>query len=162
MSLNQVNLLGRIGKIETKYTPSGTAVTTFSLATSRRVLDKQTNSYQEKTEWTPCVSYGKLAETIGQHFQKGSEIFVTGRLQTRSWEDKNQQKRYKTEVIIETFSFTGGSRVGNNEQSNFDQRPQNNYGGGRPQQGFNQQNRATDNFDANNADFDSFDDSVPF
>lgn len=153
MSLNQANLLGRIGKIETKYTPSGTAVTTFSLATSRRVLDKQTNSYQEKTEWTPCVSYGKLAETIGQHFQKGSEIFVTGRLQTRDWED-NGQKRYMTEVIVEAFSFTGGSRVNNNNQSNFDQRPQNNQQQ-HQNQGFNQQNN-------NTTDFDSFDDDVPF
>ena len=147
MSINQVNLLGRIGKIETKYTPSGTAVTNFSVATNRRWVDK-TGQQQEKTEWTLCVSYAKLAETIGNHFQKGSEIFITGRLQTRDWEE-NGQKRYMTEVIVETFSFTGGSKVVNQQSGN--QTPQQNQL--RQNQGLNQQNTT---------DFDNFDDSVPF
>lgn len=157
MSINQVNLLGRIGKIETKYMPNGTAVTNFSLATSRRWIDKQTGNQQEKTEWTPCVSYAKLAETIGNHFQKGSEIFVTGRLQTRDWEE-NGQKRYMTEVIVETFSFTGGSKVGNQQGGN--QAPQQNQQ--RQSQGFNQPNNQDFNHQQNTADFDSFSDDVPF
>lgn len=150
MSLNQVNLLGRIGKIETKYMPNGTAVTNFSVATNRRWVDK-TGQQQEKTEWTICISYAKLAETIGNHFQKGSEIFVTGRLQTRDWEE-NGQKRYMTEVIVETFSFTGGSKVGNQQQNQGSSQPRQN-------QGFNQPNQ---DFNNSAADFDSFDDSVPF
>lgn len=148
MSINQVNLLGRIGKIETKYTPNGTAVTNFSVATNRRWVDKA-GQQQEKTEWTICVSYAKLAETIGNHFQKGSEIFVTGRLQTRDWEE-NGQKRYMTEVIVETFSFTGGSKVGNQQSGN--QAPQQNQQ--RQNQDFNHQQ--------NTADFDNFSDDVPF
>lgn len=151
MSINQVNLLGRIGKIETKYMPNGMAVTNFSLATSRRWIDKQTGNQQEKTEWTLCVSYAKLAETIGNHFQKGSEIFATGRLQTRDWED-NGQKRYMTEVIVEGFSFTGGSKTGNQQQSQGNNQPRQN-------QGFNQPNQ---DFSNNTADFDSFSDDVPF
>lgn len=157
MSINQVNLLGRIGKIETKYMPNGAAVTNFSLATSRRWVDKQTGNQQEKTEWTPCVSYGKLAETIGNHFQKGSEIFVTGRLQTRDWEDDGQ-KRYMTEVIVEGFSFTGGSKVGNQQSGN--QAPQQNQP--RQNQGFNQPNNQNFNQQQNTADFDSFSDDAPF
>ena len=102
------------------------------------------------------MSYAKLAETIGNHFQKGSEIFVTGRLQTRDWEESGQ-KRYMTEVIVETFSFTGGSKVGNqqssNSQSNFNQQqPRQNQGSSQPSQDFNN----------NTADFDSFSDDVPF
>lgn len=138
MSLNQVNLLGRIGKIETKYLPSGNAVTNLSIATSERWKDKQTGQYEEKTEWTNCTAFGKQAEVIAQHFQKGSEIFISGKLQTRSWED-NGQKRYATDVLINTFSFTGGSRV-DGQQMNQQQ--------GRPQQ--------------QSSDFDSFDDDVPF
>lgn len=164
MSINQVNLLGRIGKIETKHMPNGAAVTNLSVATNRRRVDK-TGQQQEKTEWTLCVSYAKLAETIGNHFHKGSEIFITGRLQTRDWEE-NGQKRYMTEVIIETFSFTGGSKVGNQQgsnQSNNTGYEQAHYQGGqqnqpRQNQGFNQPNH-----DFNNtADFDSFSDDVPF
>lgn len=150
MSINQVNLLGRIGKIETKYTPSGTPVANFSVATNRRWVDKQGQS-QEKTEWSLCVAYAKLAETIGNHFQKGSEIFVTGRLQTRDWEE-NKQKRYMTEVIVETFSFTGGSKAGNQQQGQGNNQPRQN-------QGFNQPNQ---DFSNNTADFDSFSDDVPF
>lgn len=148
MSINQVNLLGRIGKIETKYTPSGTPVANFSVATNRGWVDKQ-GQPQEKTEWSLCVAYAKLAETIGNHFQKGSEIFVTGRLQTRDWEE-NGQKRYMTEVIVETFSFTGGSKVGNQQSGN--QAPQQNQQ--RQNQDFNHQQ--------NTADFDNFSDDVPF
>ena len=141
MSFNQVNLLGRIGKIETKYLPSGSAVTNLSIATSERWMNKQTNQYEEKTEWTNCVSFGKQAETIAQYFQKGSEIFISGKLQTRSWEDNNGQKRYATDVLINTFSFTGGSK-----SSEQNQAPQ----------------KAKDSFNPNNQDFDAFDNTVPF
>ena len=156
MSINQVNLLGRIGKIETKYTPSGTAVTNFSVATNRRWVDK-TGQQQEKAEWTLCVSYAKLAETIGNHFQKGSEIFVTGRLQTRDWEEDGQ-KRYMTEVIVETFSFTGGSKVGNQQSGN--QAPQQNQP--RQNQGFNQPNNQNFNQQQNTEGFDNPDEDLPF
>lgn len=149
MSFNQVNLLGRIGKIETKYLPSGSAVTNLSIATSERWMNKQTNQYEEKTEWTNCVSFGKQAETIAQYFQKGSEIFISGKLQTRSWEDNNGQKRYATDVLINTFSFTGGSRT-DGQQTTQQQ--------GRPHQPPQQKGNS---FDSHN-DFDSFDSDIPF
>jgi len=118
MSVNKVIALGRIGKIDQKFMPNGKAVVNFSVATSERWTDQQ-GQKQEKTEWIPFVAFDKKAEVIFQYFKKGSEIFVTGKFTTRKWQDQSGQDRWTTEVQVQDFSFTGGSRVGDqaNKQS---------------------------------------------
>lgn len=105
MSLNKVMLIGRLGQDpELKYTPSGSAVCNFSMATSESWTDKA-GQKQEKTEWHRIVVWGKLAELCNQYLGKGRQAFVEGKLQTRSWEDKEGQKKYTTEVMANTVQF---------------------------------------------------------
>ena len=97
-TLNEVRLIGRLGKDpEMRYTASGAAVTTFTLATNRYTKAAD-GTLAEETDWHTVVLWDKLAETSNQYLRKGSQVFVGGRLQTRSWE-QDGQKRYKTEVV---------------------------------------------------------------
>jgi single-strand DNA-binding protein len=99
-SVNKVILLGNLGKdAETKYTPSGTAVSNFTVATNRRWKDQQTGEWKEETEWHRCVLW--RSENRANYLTKGTPVYIEGRLQTRSWEDKEGQKRYTTEVVCE-------------------------------------------------------------
>jgi len=98
-SVNKVILIGRLGKNpEMRYTPSGLAVATFSLATNHSVKDQEGN-FTDKTEWHNIVTYGKRAEFAGEYLEKGRQVYIEGRIQTRSWEDQNGQKRYMTEIV---------------------------------------------------------------
>ena len=108
MSVNKVILLGRLGQDpELKYTPSGSAVCNFSIATTENYTDKS-GQKQERTEWHRIVVWGKLAELCNQYLAKGRQCYVEGKLQTRSWDDQNQQKRYTTEIIASRVQFIGG------------------------------------------------------
>jgi single-strand DNA-binding protein len=132
-SVNKVILLGNLGKDpEVKYTPSGTAVAKFSLATSYRYKDKN-EQWQDQTEWHNIVAWARLAEIVGEYLKKGSKVYIEGRIQTRSWEDKNtNQKKYMTEVIAndlvllsgrgEGTGDDGGNRARSASASHFDQR----------------------------------------
>jgi single-strand DNA-binding protein len=114
MSVNKVILLGRLGQEpELKNTPSGLAVCNFSIATSETWKDKNSGQKQERTEWHRIVVWGKLGELCQQYLHKGRQAYVEGRLQTRSWDDKNGVKRYTTEVLATTVQFVGA----NNETS---------------------------------------------
>ena len=106
--INKVILVGNLGRDpEVRSTPSGQAVATFTLATSRRWKDKS-GQRQEQTEWHTVVCWGRQAEVAGQYLTKGKQVYVEGRLQTRSWDDRNSgEKRYKTEVICENFQMLG-------------------------------------------------------
>ena len=102
-SVNKVILVGNLGQDpELKYTPSGAAVTNFTLATNEVWKDNEGNS-QERTEWHRIVLWRKQAEFAGEWLKKGRKIYVEGRLQTRSWEDKEGTKRYTTEVVGDNF-----------------------------------------------------------
>jgi len=117
MSVNKVILLGRLGQDpELKYTPGGSAVCNFSLATTEAWTDKQ-GQKQEKTEWHRIVVWGKLAELCNQYLAKGRQAFLEGRLQTRSWDDKEGNKRYTTEILASTVQFIGGATASNNSQA---------------------------------------------
>ena len=108
MSVNKVIILGRLGQDpELKYTPSGAAVTNFSLATTESCTDKS-GQKQEKTEWHRIVGWGKLAELCNQYLAKGRQAFVEGSLQTRSWDDKDGKKCYTTEINARNIQFLGG------------------------------------------------------
>lgn len=121
-SVNKVILLGNIGKdAETKYTQSGTAVSNFSLATNRRWKDQQTGEWKEETEWHRCVLW--KSENRSQYLLKGTPVYIEGRLQTRSWEDKDHQKRYTTEIVCEDLILLSGRGGGESSgpPSDFDQ-----------------------------------------
>jgi single-strand DNA-binding protein len=114
MSVNKVILLGRLGQDpELKYAAAGSPVCNFSMATSESWTDKQ-GQKQEKTEWHRIVVWGKLAELCNQYLSKGRQAFVEGRLQTRSWEDKDGTKRYTTEILANSVQFIGGAAQANN------------------------------------------------
>jgi single-strand DNA-binding protein len=111
--VNKVILVGRLGgDPELRYTPGGQAVARLSLATSEAWTDKQ-GQKQERTEWHRVVVWGKMAEVCGQHLSKGRQVYIEGRLQTRSWDDKNSgQKKYSTEIVANTVQFLGGAGQG--------------------------------------------------
>ena len=108
-SVNKVILVGNLGKDpELKYTPSGTAVAKFSIATSYRFKDKN-EQWQDQTEWHNVVAWARLAEIAGEYLKKGGKVYIEGRLQTRSWDDKNtNQKKYMTEVVANDLVLLGG------------------------------------------------------
>ena len=98
--VNKVILIGNLGNDpEVRYTPSGSAVASVSLATSETWKDKQTGESQDRTEWHRVVFFSRLAEIVGEYLRKGSKIYVEGALRTRKWQDKNGQERYTTEII---------------------------------------------------------------
>ena len=104
--LNKVMLIGHLGKDpELKYTPGGAAVATFSLATNESYKDKDGNQ-QEKTEWHRLVVWNKQAEIAAEYLKKGQQVFVEGKLQTRTW-DKDGQKHYMTEIVVFNFQMLG-------------------------------------------------------
>ncbi|MFH0809305.1 MAG: single-stranded DNA-binding protein [Pseudomonadota bacterium] len=110
--VNKVILVGNLGADpEVRYTPSGTKVTSFRIATSERRKDKEGN-WQEHTEWHPIVTFGKLADVCGEHLFKGKQVYVEGRLQTRSWEDRDGQKKYRTEIIASDMRMLGSKGGG--------------------------------------------------
>ncbi len=101
-------LIGRLGNNpEIRYTNTGTADANFNLATSENWNDKN-GQKQERTEWHRVVVWGKLAELCQKYLSKGRQCFVEGRLQTRSWDDKDGNKRYTTEIVATTVQFLGG------------------------------------------------------
>ena len=108
--VNKVVLVGRIGKApELKYIQSGAAVANFSLATSETWKDKG-GTKQERTEWHNIIAWNKLAEICGEYVTKGMTVFIEGKLQTRSWEDKNGGKRQTTEIVADTIKMLGGGK----------------------------------------------------
>jgi single-strand DNA-binding protein len=112
-SVNKVILLGNVGKDpEIKATASCTVVATFSIATSERFKDK-TGNWQDRTEWHNLVAYQRTAEIIRDYVKKGNKLYVEGRLQTSSWDDKTTgQKKYKTEIIVSDLSLLSGRGEG--------------------------------------------------
>lgn len=113
--INKVILLGRLGHDpEVKYTPDGTAVTSFSVATSQQWKDKE-GQKQERTEWTRVVAWRKLAEICAQYLAKGRQVYIEGRMQTRQWE-KDGVTRYATEVIANEVLFVGSRSDGDQDR----------------------------------------------
>jgi single-strand DNA-binding protein len=106
-SVNKVILIGHLGRdAETRFTPSGVAVTKFSVATNRRWKDQQTGEWKEETDWANVVLWRQ--ENLANYLTKGKQVFVEGRLQTRSYDDKDGKKQYMTEVIAEDVILLGG------------------------------------------------------
>jgi single-strand DNA-binding protein len=132
-SVNKVILLGNVGKDpEIRSTPGGTMVANFSLATSDRFQDQQGN-WQDRTEWHNLVAFKRTAEIIRDYVKKGSKLYVEGKIQTRTWDDKDGVKHYKTEILVNDLSLLSGREEGSGGYSrstsssssaaSFDQRP---------------------------------------
>lgn len=112
MSFNKCILIGRLGKDpELKFTPSGAAVCSFSIATSEAWEDKS-GEKKERTEWHQVVVWGSLAELCSKYLSKGRQAMVEGKVSTREWPDKNGGKRYSTEVIASSVQFLGEAQGG--------------------------------------------------
>lgn len=131
-SVNKVILLGNVGKDpEIRATANGATVASFSIATSERFKDN-TGNWQDRTEWHNLVAFQRTAEIVRDYVKKGSKLYVEGRLQTSSWDDKTTgQKKYKTEIIVGDLSLLsgrgeggdgGGSGYGKSNTASFDQR----------------------------------------
>ena len=107
--INKVILIGNLGqKPEMRYTQTNTAVATLGLATSESWKDKESGEMREKTEWHRVVFFGKLAEICEQYLDKGSQLYVEGKLQTRKWQDKEGNDRYTTEIQGLSMNMLGG------------------------------------------------------
>jgi len=108
--VNKAILVGRLGADpEMRFTKSGTGVCNINLATSERWTDKQ-GQKQERTEWHRIVIWGKLGELCNEYLKKGRQAYVEGRIQTRSWEDKEGNKRYTTEIVASTVQFLDSAK----------------------------------------------------
>jgi len=107
--INKVILVGNLGADpETRYMPSGGAVTNIRLATSDSWRDKQTGDRRERTEWHRVVFFNRLAEIAAEYLRKGSQVYVEGRIQTRKWQGQDGQDRYTTEVVANEMQMLGG------------------------------------------------------
>lgn len=119
-SVNKVILVGHLGRdAETKFTPSGAAATRFSVATSRRWKDQQTNDWKEETNWTNVVLWRQ--ENLANYLTKGKQVYVEGRLQSRSYDDKDGKKVYTTEVVAEDVLLLGSRGESESGGSGFGQ-----------------------------------------
>ncbi|TDJ32651.1 MAG: single-stranded DNA-binding protein [Gammaproteobacteria bacterium] len=111
--VNKVILVGNLGADpEVRYTQSGAAVTTISIATTDSWKDKQSGERQERTEWHRVVFFSRLAEIAGEYLKKGSQVYVEGRIQTRKWQDKDGNDRYTTEVVANEMQMLGSRADG--------------------------------------------------
>jgi single-strand DNA-binding protein len=110
--VNKAIIVGNLGRDpEVRYTPDGTAVANFSVATSETWTDKQSGEKKERTEWHRIVAWRRLGEICGEYLSKGSQVYVEGKLQTRSWE-QDGVTRYTTEIYANTVQFLGGREGG--------------------------------------------------
>jgi len=119
-SLNKVLLIGHLGADpESRFTTSGNAVATLNIATNESWRTSE-GDIKDRTEWHRCVVFGKLAETAAEYMKKGQLVYIEGRLQTRSWEDKDGVKRYTTEVICDSFTMLGKKSPSNLKEGKVD------------------------------------------
>ncbi len=122
--INKAIIVGRLGQDpEVRYTADGTAVASFSVATSENWKDKETGDKRERTEWHRIVAWRRLGEICGEYLSKGRQVYVEGRIQTRSWE-KDGVTRYTTEIIASDVQFLGGRDAGDGNNRSFSSPPQ--------------------------------------
>lgn len=149
--VNKVILVGNLGNDpEVRYMPNGNAVANVSLATSESWKDKTTGEAQEKTEWHRVIFFNRLAEIVEQYVKKGSKLYIEGRLQTRSWE-QDGVKRYTTEIVASEMQMLDSRGAGAGDNAFSQDRP----ASAAPARNASAQQAAP-------ANFDNFDDDIPF
>ncbi len=151
--INKAIIVGTLGKDpETRYMPSGGAVTSIAVATNENWTDKQTGQKQERTEWHNITFFGRLAEIAGEYLKKGSQVYIEGSLRTEKWQDKQGNDRYTTKIIANEMQMLGGRPGGgSNDYSSSSQQQQQQQSQSQPQSA--NQPAPVD---------DSFDDDIPF
>ncbi len=150
--VNKVILIGNLGNDpETRYMPSGGAVTNITVATSETWKDKQTGQPQERTEWHRIVFFNRLAEIAGEYLRKGSKVYLEGSLRTRKWQDQSGQDKYTTEIVANEMQMLDSRNAGQGGGQSMQSAPA--QGGG-----------ASSPAPASTApsDFGDFDDDIPF
>lgn len=154
-SVNKVILLGNLGRDpEVRYAPSGVAMCTLSIATSRAWKEKTSGERQEETEWHRVLLMDRKAEAAGQYLKKGRQVYIEGRLKTRKWTDKDGVEKYTTEIVATEMQFVGGREDGEAPQQ---QRP-----AAQQQQPSSEQRRAQAAKPATSTGFDDMEDDIPF
>lgn len=117
--INKVIIVGNVGgDPETRYMPSGSAVTNLTVATNESWKDKATGEQKERTEWHRVAMFNRLAEIAAEYLRKGSQVYIEGKLRTRKWQDKSGNDRYTTEIIADEMQMLGG-RGGSGGGGNF-------------------------------------------
>ncbi len=158
--INKVILIGNLGNDpETRYMPSGGAVTNISLATSESWKDKQTGQPQERTEWHRVVFFNRLAEIAGEYLRKGSKVYVEGSLRTRKWQDQSGQDKYTTEIVgneMQMLDSRGGGQAAAYQDQGYTAPPAAAPAAAPAPQGGGAAQAAPA------ADFEDFDDDIPF
>lgn len=162
--LNQCNFIGRLGNDpEIRYMPDGKAAANISIGCSEKWKDKQTGEQKERTEWVRCSAFGKLAEIMGEYLRKGSLVYISGKMQTRKWQDQSGQDRYTTEIVVSEMKMLGGNVGGqggqNPQQPQQPQQAPQQGGWGQPQQPAQQQQVPQQQYNEPSPDFD---DDIPF
>ncbi len=128
--INKVIIVGNLGADpETRYMPSGSAVTNLSIATSEQWKDKQTGEQKERTEWHKVAMFNRLAEIAAEYLRKGSQVYIEGKLRTRKWQDRDGNDRWTTEIIADEMQMLGGRSGGGSAPMPSDRGPS----GGPPQ-----------------------------
>ena len=119
--INKVILVGNLGADpDTRYMPSGGAVTNLSVATSESWKDKQSGEQKERTEWHKVAMFGRLAEISAEYLRKGSQVYIEGKIRTRKWQDKDGKDRWTTEIIADEMQMLGGRGGGGGAPSRGD------------------------------------------
>lgn len=163
--VNKVILVGNLGNDpETRYMPSGGAVTNITVATSETWKDKQTGQPQERTEWHRVSFFNRLAEIAGEYLHKGSKVYIEGALRTRKWQAKDGQDRYTTEVIASEMQMldsrgSGGGGQGQSGGGDYNQSAPARSSGAAPSQ---QSQAPAASAPAPAGEFADFDDDIPF
>lgn len=163
--LNKVMLIGRLGADpEVRYLPSGGAVTTIRLATSRRWKDKQTGERKEETEWHRVVFFSRLAEIAGEYLKKGSQAYIEGRIRTQKWQGQDGQDRYTTEIVADAMNMldsrSGGTSDFGGDHSQAGTSAPSSRPANQPQQSAPQNNFGS--MPPSPPNYDDFDDDIPF
>lgn len=154
--INKVIIVGNVGgDPETRYMPSGSAVTNLTIATNETWKDKQTGEKKERTEWHRVAMFNRLAEVAAEYLRKGSQVYIEGKIRTRKWKDKEGQDRYTTEIVADEMQMLGGR--GGAGGSDFGGGSQ---GGGN--QGGNQGGKQGGGNAPPQPGPDDFDDDIPF
>lgn len=161
--LNQCNFIGRLGNDpEIRYLPSGGAVASISIGCSEKWRDKETGEKKEKTEWIRCSAFGKLAEIMGEYLRKGALVYVSGKMQTRKYQDQSGQDRYSTEIVVSEMKMLGGKPDNQGQQQGGYQKPQQNQQPHQQQYQQSAQQRAPQQQPQYNEPPMDFDDDIPF
>lgn len=117
MSVNKAIIKGNLGQDpDLRFMPNGREVVNLSVACGERWKDKATGEIKEQTEWLRIVAFGGLAKVLAEHFKKGDQIYLEGKIRTRKYQDKDGSDRYSTEIVADTFDFCGSRSGGNGDQ----------------------------------------------